>query len=104
MRRKHTNLTQNQKSENAANAKVTTSRRIAPLSPVKVGPNILGSKITKKVNVNCLSHFRKTFRTKKGIVNEIAKASDDDSSEEHWNQFFSEFEKLMCEEEEEASD
>ena len=47
--------------------------------------------------------FQKKIQNKKGIVNEIAKASDDDSSEEHWNQFFYEFEILMCHTEEGTS-
>ena len=46
--------------------------------------------------------FLKKFQNRKGIVNEIDGVADDDSSEEHWNQFFSKFEKLMCEEEGEA--
>ena len=45
-----------------------------------------------------LRSFQKRFLNKKENVNEIAKAFDNDSSDDHWNQFFSEFKKLMCEE------
>ena len=48
--------------------------------------------------------FQKRFQNKKESINKIAKASDDESSKENWNEFFSEFEKLICEEEGEASD
>ena len=40
--KKHSNPIQNPKSSSAGNAKETTSRRIAPLSPTKAGQNILG--------------------------------------------------------------
>ena len=83
---------------------MTILRKIAPLSPAKVSPNILGSKITKKDSVNYLNHFRKKFPNKKESINEVAEVSDDDDSEEQLNQFFSEFKKLMCEEEGDAPD
>ena len=41
--------------------------------------------------------FQKRFQNKKEQVNEITAASEDDSSDDQLNQFFSEFEKLMCE-------
>ena len=58
----------------------------------------------KEKQCKLFKSFQKKFLNKKGSVNEIAEASDDDSSEEHWNQFFSKFKKLMCDEEGEASD
>ena len=103
MQKKHSNPNLNLKGLNAGNANVTIIRKIAPLSPAKLSPNILGSKVTKKDSVNYLNHFRKKFLNKKESINEVAEASDNDDSEEHWNQFFSEFEKLVCEEEGEAS-
>ena len=48
--------------------------------------------------------FQKRLQNRKESTYEIAKASDNDSSEEHWNQFFSELKRFMCEEEGEASD
>ena len=48
--------------------------------------------------------FQKKIPQQKGIVIEIAKASDNDSSEQHWNQFLSKFKKLTYEEGGEASD
>ena len=58
----------------------------------------------KEGSLNYLNHFRKKILNKKESINEVAEASDHDISEEHWNQFLTEFEKLMCEEEGEASD
>ena len=48
--------------------------------------------------------FQKKILNKKESVNEIAETSNDDISEELWNQFFTEFEKLIHEEEGEVSD
>ena len=47
--------------------------------------------------------IQKKILNKKESINEVAESSDDKVSEEHWNQFFSEFEKLMCEEEGDTS-
>ena len=48
--------------------------------------------------------FQKKILNQKESISEVAEVSDDDDSEKYWNQFFSEFEKLMCEEEGEVSD
>ena len=41
--------------------------------------------------------FQKRLQSKMESINEITAASEDDSSDNQLNQFFSEFEKLMCE-------
>ena len=103
MWKKHNNPNQNLKHSSADNAKVTTSGRIAPLSLVKVGPNILGYKKIKGSNINCLSYFKKKIPEQKRM--------HQDSWSIWWWQFRRELEsnlfwvqKRMCEEEGEASD
>ena len=58
----------------------------------------------KEKQCKLFKSFQKKILNKKESVNAIAKASDNDSSEEHWNQFFSKFKKVMCEEEGEVFD
>ena len=51
-----------------------------------------------------LKSFQKKFLNKKESVNELAETSEDEKiTEEHWNQFFREFEKLICKEGEDVS-
>ena len=48
--------------------------------------------------------FQKRFWTKKENVNKITTTSDDEGSNDQLNKFFSEFEKLICEDADEMSD
>ena len=53
---------------------------------------------------NLLKSFQKKFLNKKESVNELAETPEDNEiSQGQWNQFFSEFKTLMCEEGEEDS-
>ena len=62
-------------------------------------PNISKDKQCKE-----MMSFQKSFQKQKGQVNEITAASKDDSSDGQLNQFFSEFEKLMCKDVDNTSD
>ena len=53
--------------------------------------------INKDKQYKLIKSFQKRFQNRKEQVNEITAASEDDSSDDQTNQFFSEFEKLMCE-------
>ena len=60
--------------------------------------------INKDKQHKLIRSFQKRFQNKKENINEITTASDNDSSDDQLNQFFSEFEKLMCEDEGKMSD
>ena len=52
-----------------------------------------------------LKYFQKKILNKKESVNKLAETPEDNEiSQEQWNQFFSELENLMCEEEEKDFD
>ena len=53
--------------------------------------------INKEKQCKLIRSFQKRLQSKKENVNDITAVSEDDSSDVQLNQFFSEFEKLMCE-------
>ena len=66
---------------------------------------MLGFRTTGKGLCKILKSFQKKILNKKEGVNKLAETSkDEEITEEHWNHFFSELEKLMCVEGEDVSD
>ena len=59
--------------------------------------------INKEKQHKLISSFQKRFQNKKEHVNEITTVFNDDSSNDQLSKFFSEFEKLMCEDADEMS-
>ena len=96
----------NQRSLNAGNAKVTILSKIAPMVKASQGkPKHLRFQDNKEKQCKLLKSFQKKFLYKNESVTELAETPEDDEiSQEQWNQFFSKFENLMCEEGEEDSD
>ena len=59
--------------------------------------------INKEKQCKLIRSFHKRLQNKKENVNEITTASEDESSDDQLNQFFSEFKKLICEDADEMS-
>ena len=57
----------------------------------------------KEKQCKLIRSFQIRFQNKKEQVNKITTASEDDSSNDQLNQFFSEFKKLMCEDADDTS-
>ena len=60
--------------------------------------------INKDKQHKLIKSFQKMFQNKKEQVNEIMAVSEDDRSNDQLYQFFSEFQKLMCEDADDISD